>query len=182
MYIYLKDILKLEQTKKDVLYLLMKLSEVSSPSEVKFKIDEKDQIKEKLLPNEKIFLKLTYTVKIPSDEFTKYGYGSNGKFTLKNWCLTPARFENHRFIEYNNLNLDDISNALSDFDIEFITPNNYFLSTDLYEHNKSANSNETKHILTGKNRLDFSIYLSKKNDFFSFKNDDIEAFLSIYTE
>ena len=117
------------------------------------------RLKEKLLPNQKTTLKLTYTVKIPSDEFTKYGYGNNGKLTLKNWYLSPARFENHRFIEYNNLNLDDISNALSDFEIEFITPNDYFLSTDLDEQNKSANPKETKHVLTGKKRVDFSIKL-----------------------
>ena len=83
------------------------------------------RLKEKLLPNEKTSLKLTYTVKLPSDEFTKYGYGNQGKLTLKNWYLTPARYEDHRFIEYNNLDLDDISNALSDFDIEIIAPSDY---------------------------------------------------------
>lgn len=133
------------------------------------------RLKEKLLPNEKTSLKLTYTVKLPSDEFTKYGYGNQGKLTLKNWYLTPARYEDHRFIEYNNLNLDDISNALSDFDIEIIAPSDYYLSTDLDEQNKTTNNKETKHLLSGKNRLEFILYLSKKNDFFSFKNDDIEV-------
>lgn len=42
MYIYLEDILKLEQTKKDVLFLLMKLSGLSQASDVKFKIESND--------------------------------------------------------------------------------------------------------------------------------------------
>ena len=43
MYVYVDDILKLESTKKDVLYLLLKLSQVSSPSDVKFKIESNDE-------------------------------------------------------------------------------------------------------------------------------------------
>lgn len=41
--IYVKDILQIEQTKKDILYLLFKLSEVSSPWEVKFRLESNDE-------------------------------------------------------------------------------------------------------------------------------------------
>ncbi|MBW7954203.1 ABC transporter permease [Candidatus Gracilibacteria bacterium] len=41
--IYVKDILKIEDTKKNVLYLLFKLSEVFSPSEVKFRLESNDE-------------------------------------------------------------------------------------------------------------------------------------------
>ncbi len=43
MMIYVEDILKIDKTKKDVLYLLLKLSEVSSPSEVKFSLQSNDE-------------------------------------------------------------------------------------------------------------------------------------------
>lgn len=43
MYIYVKDLLHMEQTKKDVLYLLMKLSGVNNPSDVKFQIQSNDE-------------------------------------------------------------------------------------------------------------------------------------------
>ena len=76
------------------------------------------KLREKLAPNQKITLHLTYIVKIPSDKFTKYGYNDNGGMNLKNWFLTPARYENHAFIQYNNNNLDDIANAVSDFEID----------------------------------------------------------------
>ena len=43
IYIYVDDILKLNQTKKDVLFLLMKLSDVWDPSSVKFWIESNDE-------------------------------------------------------------------------------------------------------------------------------------------
>ena len=45
------------------------------------------RLKDKLLPNQKAIFTLNYTVKIPSDKFTKYGYG-NGKMYLKNCFLS----------------------------------------------------------------------------------------------
>lgn len=82
-----------------------------NPDLVTVKLDKK------LAPNQKIILHLTYIVKVPSDDFTHYGYTERGGMYLRNWFLTPARFENHAFTTYNNLNLDDIANAVSDFDI-----------------------------------------------------------------
>jgi len=43
MAIYVQDILKIDSTKRDVLYLLLKLSEVSHPSEVKFRLESNDE-------------------------------------------------------------------------------------------------------------------------------------------
>ncbi|TEB40550.1 aminopeptidase, partial [Flavobacterium circumlabens] len=53
------------------------------------------KLKQKLLPNQKIELHLTYVAKIPSNKFTEYGFDQNGGMNLKNWYLSPARFENH---------------------------------------------------------------------------------------
>lgn len=43
MAIYVEDILKIDATKRDVLYLLLKLSEVTSPGEVKFRLESNDE-------------------------------------------------------------------------------------------------------------------------------------------
>jgi hypothetical protein len=51
-------------------------------------------LRDKLAPNQKLKLQLTYIVKI-SDKFTKYGYDNNGRDEPKTWYLTPARYENH---------------------------------------------------------------------------------------
>lgn len=43
MSIYVEDILKIDTTKRNILYLLLKLSGVSSPSEVKFRLESNDE-------------------------------------------------------------------------------------------------------------------------------------------
>ncbi|MBC7438875.1 MAG: aminopeptidase, partial [Flavobacterium sp.] len=133
------------------------------------------QIPDKILPNQKAEFQLSYQVKIPSDEFTKYGFGKNGKMYLRNWFLTPAKYENHSFIKYNNNNLDDIANAVADFEILIKFSEKLNLQSDL-EIEKTENINGFKSLkLTGKNRNDFSIYFSENKDFENFKNDVVEV-------
>jgi hypothetical protein len=133
------------------------------------------QLKEKLLPNQKTTISLTYSVKIPSDKFTKYGYGENGKMYLKNFFLAPARYEKHSFVKYNNLNLDDCANAISDYDIEVKTAQNFDLHSDLNETQKETANDLTVYRLSGKNRLDFNLFLDSKKDFEIYKNGTLEV-------
>jgi len=125
------------------------------------------QLKEKLSPGEKIKLHLTYSVKIPNARFTKFGFTDDEKAYLKNWFLTPSRYENGSFVKYNNHNIDDIANAVSDYDLEIRLPKNLEVFTDL---NKVSET-----VFTGKNRLDFNLFFGKKNEFESFKNEKIEV-------
>jgi hypothetical protein len=123
-----------------------------------------------LAPNQKIVLHLTYSVKIQSDKFTKYGYSENGGMNLKNWYLTPAQYENHEFVQYNNNNLDDIANAVSNFDIDLKIPKNVFATTDLNSTKIEANTLFSNYKLEGKNRTDFSLFIEPKISFFSYEN------------
>lgn len=132
----------------------------------------------KLAPNQKISVKLRYSVKIPSDKFTKYGYSDDGGMNLKNWFLTPARFDNHEFIQYNNNNLDDIANAVSDFDIDLKIPKDFFVTTDLNSLEIDSNTFFSNYKLEGKNRTDFSIYIEPQNSFLNFKNNSLNVALN----
>ena len=128
-------------------------------------------LRTELAPNQKIVLHLTYSVKIPSDKFTKYGYSESGGMNLKNWYLTPARYENHEFVQYNNNNLDDIANAVSDFDIDLKIPKNVFATTDLNSTKIEANSFFSNYKLEGKKRTDFSLFIEPKISFYSYENN-----------
>ena len=132
------------------------------------------RLKEKLFPNQKITVSLSYTVKIPSDKFTKYGYDENGQMYLKNCFLVPARYDNHAFIKYDNLNLDDCANALSDYDIEIKVPQNFDINSDLNEVQKETSNGFNNYHLLGEKRLDFNLFLDGKKDFEIYKNGDIE--------
>ncbi len=130
-------------------------------------------LREKLLPQQKFSIYITYKIKLPSDKFTGYGYNENGDFMLKDWLITPARFIDGHFAMYSNVNLYDSSTAVSDFQINLNIPQNYELTTDLNKTNQVG----SKIILKGEKRSQFAIYLSKKSNFraFIFPNFKIET-------
>ena len=133
------------------------------------------RLNNKLLPNQKVILNLSYSVKIPSDKFTKYGYDENGKMYLKNCFLVPARYENKAFAKYDNLNLDDCANALSDYDIDVKIPQNFDLFSDLKALQKETVNGFNSYHLTGKKRLDFNLFIDAKKDFEIYKNGNLEV-------
>ncbi|MNK81386.1 hypothetical protein D3C87_1011280 [compost metagenome] len=134
------------------------------------------KLNRKLLPNEKIDLHLNYIVKIPNNKFTHFGFDQNGGMLLKNWFLSPARFENGFFVKYNNFNLDDIANAVSDYEVEIKIPNQYSITTDLNSVTKDT-SNESYNVysFSGRNRTDFSLYIEKQNSFRTYDNGSLQV-------
>lgn len=128
----------------------------------------------KLAPHQKITLNLTYKSKIPSDKFTKYGYAQPGEMNLKNWFLSAARYENHDFIRYSNTNTDDIANAVSDYTITIKVPEGINLFTDLNATKPIAEGGLNTYELSGLNRNDFTLLLTKKDNFEKYKNDVAE--------
>ena len=132
------------------------------------------KLNRKLLPNEKIILHLNYIVKIPNDKFTRFGFDQNGGMALKNWFISPARFENGLFVKYNNFNLDDIANAVSDYEVEIKIPNSHSITTDLNSVSKdTSNQSYTIYSFSGRNRTDFSLYIEKQNSFRSYDNGSL---------
>ena len=138
------------------------------------------RLNRKLLPNEKIDLHLNYIVKIPNDKFTHFGFDQNGGMLLKNWFLSPARFENGLFVKYNNFNLDDIANAVSDYEVEIKIPNQYSITTDLNPVSKdSTNQSYNIYSFSGKNRTDLSLYIEKQNSFRIYDNGSLQVFANL---
>ena len=133
------------------------------------------QLKNKILPNQKATFILSYVLKIPDDKYTNYGYNSIGDFTLKNWIITPAKYENHAFVSYSNLNLDDIPNALYDVDLKITIPQDYKITSDLKEISKTENS----YSFSNKKIVDMPLYLEKKGTFSLYKNSTIEVLSNI---
>jgi len=127
-------------------------------------------LSQKLAPYQKVILQLTYMVKFPKDRFTKYGWDDNGNFNLKNWFLTPARFENHEFVKYSNNNLDDISNGIANFDVFLKVPQDLKATSDLNEISVDRGT-ITTYQLSGKNRSDFNLFLEPRITFYSYKNN-----------
>jgi len=137
------------------------------------------KLREKLAPNQEIKLQLTYTAKIPSDAFTKFGYNATGGMNLKTWYLTPARYENHSFTKYSNANLDDIANAVSDIDINLKVPKGFEVTTDLNTAETIEKENHSIYKLSGKNRTNFSLFIEPKSSFYSYRSHDLEVITNV---
>ena len=136
-------------------------------------------LRNKLMPNQSVTLYLTYFSKIPSNQFTKYGYDSNGNLNLKNWYITPARYENSAFVKYSNCNLDDSANGTVDFFIQFKIPKEAILTTDLVVTNQIEDKAQINYHLEGKSRTDFNLFIESKSNFISYQNDKNEVITDI---
>ncbi|MFL9829436.1 aminopeptidase [Flavobacterium sp. ST-87] len=137
------------------------------------------QLLNKLAPNQKIKLRLKYTVKIPSSKFTKFGYDDLGNMYLKSWFLTPARYENHDFVVYNNENLDDIANTVTDYDLELKLAKGFTVTTDLNTTEEISNNDYAVYKLSGKNRVDFELFIEPKSSFTNFKSERFEVITNL---
>jgi hypothetical protein len=124
------------------------------------------QLKDKLAPGEKANLTLTYVLKIASDRFTRLGYNSNDEMALKNCFLTPARYENKKFVLYENLNLDDCTNAFTDIDLQVVVPTGFEFTSDIPLEKRD----NVIYNFSGKNILQTAFYLERKSTFASYKN------------
>ena len=93
---------------------------------------EKDIIKitlnEPLPPGAEVKLSFTYTVKLPSNKFTSYGYGGRNNYYLKDWYLTPAVFDGEWHL-YSNKNLEDLYTDITNTTINFSYPENLYITS-----------------------------------------------------
>lgn len=110
------------------------------------------QLKNPIYPGKTFKINFNYAVKIPNDRFTRFGYDTrSGNYNLRDWYLTPARYENG-FVEYSNENLDDIANSISDYKVNITTSPGYRLFSDL-----DGSGVNGSYSFEGKNRNGFNL-------------------------
>ena len=93
---------------------------------------EKDIIKielnKTLLPGKSVQLFITYSVKLPPDKYTPYGYNNRNEYYLKDWYLTPAVFDGKWHL-YSNKDLEDLYTDITRTTVNFMYPENLYLAT-----------------------------------------------------
>ncbi len=124
---------------------------------------------------------ISYSVKIPSDRFTRYGYNSNGSYYLKDWYLVPARLEKDGFVKYSNENLDDIANSICDYEVSLTLPASIAVATDLDVASKNKNGSVNAFTLSGKGRNSFVLALEQKSTFEVYTNNVAEVSCNLAT-
>ena len=116
-----------------------------------------------LAPNASFEFKLTYTVKIPDEKFTRYGYYENGDLKLRYWYVRPSVYTTE-WKAYSHKNLDDQFVPKSNITITIEVANNKVVTSSL---NTSERVDGDKKIvtLTGNNRIENKLYITSENTF-----------------
>ncbi|MEX0290295.1 MAG: metalloprotease [Flavobacteriaceae bacterium] len=107
---------------------------------------------------------ITYTVKLPSNKFTPYGYSSRGGYYLKDWYLTPAVYDGAWQL-YSNKNLEDLYTDITDTNINFIFPDSLYLGTNFNEVSITSFPGSQYASLKGVSRKNCDIILNPSKRF-----------------
>lgn len=122
-------------------------------------------------------ISLQYNVRIPIDEFTRYGRNEL-TYNLRNWHITPAVY-NNKWMTMSNLNLNDYYMNPTDYNIKLKTYEGIVLNTDLNEVSKTATPPFITHTLIGKNRVDLELNIAASNKFKNYKADSVEVITNL---
>lgn len=149
------------------------LNKSSNTSMVLELVQPKDQedlfyvlLKESIQPGETRTFRFGYQVKLPSDRFTRYGYGPD-QLNLRYWYVSPA-VHDKGWVLHSNLNLDDQYLEPTDYTIDFAVPMGYTLHSDLMEE-VEIQENQVLYHLSGKGRLDIEVNVQLRNNFSSYQ-------------
>lgn len=123
-----------------------------------------------LASKDSIIIHLSYTVKIPLNRYTGYGR-TKENYYLRYWYLVPA-VHHQKWILQNNLDMDDLMTDFTNYKINFIIPNDYYLYSDLNEI-KTEKGQETSYQIYGNQRQDITISITKKEDYKILKTSKI---------
>jgi len=118
-----------------------------------------------LVPGANYTFNLEYSIKLPSDRFTRFGVTKNNDFKLRYWYISPAVYDGDWQI-YSNKNLDDLYLTPSEFSIKIKYPSNYSLNSDLDLVSTSQLGNGLKATqIFGEDRISADIYIEKNPEF-----------------
>lgn len=124
-----------------------------------------------LKPNDSVIISTKYTVKIPIDKYTRYGFNFNN-YNLRYWYLAPAVY-NDKWQLMSNLDMDDFYMNPSNYKINFKIPLGYTLHSDLQSKVEILN-NFVLYQLKGSNRVDIELNIQLINNFSIYKTDSLE--------
>jgi hypothetical protein len=124
-----------------------------------------------LKPNDSVKINASYTVKIPIDKFTRYGYNLDNYY-LRYWYLSPAVYDK-KWHTMSNLDMDDIFMDPTDYKINFKIPYGYTLFSDL-PGSVEITEDHVIYKLEDKGRIDIEINIQFNNDFSIYKTDSLE--------
>lgn len=118
-----------------------------------------------LQPGESAQIFFTYTLQLPDDKFTGYGYNGIGEYYLEDWYLTPAVFSSGEWKLYSNKNLDDLYTDVMSTSINLIYPSGLHLASNFNFTAPTKFPNGQQILLVAENRKSCKIHLTKEKQY-----------------
>ena len=138
----------------------------------------KVDLDEPLLPGSSYTLNIMYTVKIPSDAFTRYGVSKAKNYHLKYWYISPAVYDG-KWNAYSNKNTDDLYLLPSNFQIKLHVPSYYSVISDFDIVEEVISENEKVTQLVGENRVRSIIHLERLPSFQTIETDKVDVLTNL---
>jgi hypothetical protein len=138
----------------------------------------KVDLDEPLLPGSSYTLNIMYTVKIPSDAFTRYGVSKEKNYHLKYWYISPAVYDG-KWNAYSNKNTDDLYLLPSNFQIKLHVPSYYTVISDFDIVDEVISENEKITQLVGENRIRSIIHLERLPSFQTIETDKVDVLTNL---
>ena len=132
-----------------------------------------------ILPNTSQKINLLYSIKLPNEKFSRYGFNDDGKLYFKNCFLSPAVYENGKFIKQSNVDLEDIFNAPSNIKASVEIPNRYALASNLINIDEHNSDKYLTFNLIGNKKNDLVLIVTPEPESTIYKNEFIEVSSSI---
>lgn len=133
-------------------------------------------LNESLKPKDSIVINTTYTVKVADAKFTGYGKTKTG-YHLRFWHLIPAVYTNNWQL-MSNLNIDDLLADITNYQIQFTTPKNLILTSNLTTNKVS----ESKYELKGNNKTDVIVSIETQNNYKTYQTEKVKITTDIPIE
>lgn len=125
---------------------------------------------DKLHPNDNITLQLNYTIKLPSDKFTRFGITGKNNVKLKEWFIIPAKLTDD-WIYYSNKDLNDLYFPNCNINLTITTPTTHTIASDL-DVASSIKTDSTRTVqFIGKNRINTETHFSINHNFNELSTD-----------
>lgn len=117
-----------------------------------------------LAPGDSTRLFITYTITLPPNRYTPYGYDTNGNYYLKDWYLTPAVYSDE-WLLYSNKSLEDLYTDITDTRIDFSFPDSLYLGTNYVDISLSRRPGRQLATLRGVQRKSCDVILNTQRPF-----------------
>lgn len=138
-------------------------------------------LEQPLLPGEKQTIDLLYSVKVPSDKFTRFGYDDEGNFKLNYWYVTPAVYKKGWQI-YSDKNLGNQYTPPVNITIKLSTRPYLYVASPLKTERLVTEDVYKTTYLSGTNSVSSQLYLTKSYRFESLQANSTEIVTNLDDE